>query len=477
MAEKNKKNTALVGYYNPVFLPFAQRLEKDGFKIFWINSRPLTSQWLLAQGIQKKRICDTLEVNLSVADQAEAIRILSEFEQPGLPLIHSIILMDRILRHASYKDALLYLAQSAITIKKFLLEKDIQLVSSGRDTALQLLTMLICKKLNIFWGCVTRVKLPNDRFGFSPTHQADEFYRIRDVQRKDYETAASWLTRFRSDSLIKPRAIPKISGFMRYFVLVKKFLLVFLTHSKHYIKTRSYRRIPGSSFSFYIRNLLNEIRNYIYYRFFLKFDQCIEEPFVLYGLHRQPESSIDVRGAFFDEQLTLIKQIIRSIPTTHKLYVKVHFSDVAGQSPSFYRKLKKYPGVKLINPDINSRELIEGASVIITNSGAMGQEGGYLGKPVITMSKTFWCKLPSVIYCNAPSELPKIMHQLIESPPSIDITRIINVISESISNSFGCDPNQSYLNKTLSNKDLDVLSDAYKQLFSIAEDNRKSALV
>ena len=37
-------------------------------------------------------------------------------------------------------------------------------------------------------------------------------------------------------------------------------------------------------------------------------------PFVIYPLHTQPESSIDVAGAFFSNQAELIKSISRSLP-------------------------------------------------------------------------------------------------------------------------------------------------------------------
>jgi len=464
-----RKKIALVNYHGEVFSPFAQRLEADGFEIFWINSRPISSRRILTEGIGKDRICEVLWGKPIVTQEQEAKRILAEFEQPGLPTINSIILMSGVLRYARYKDALLYLSNTAIITKKFLLEQEIGLVSSGRDTALQLLVMLICKKLGIFWGCVTRTKLPIERFGFSPTQQGDEFYRIKEVQKNDYDFAAEWLQRFRSDRRIKPGARPKINSFAYYFKAAKKGFLVSLSHFMHLLRYKSDRKIPGSSFLLHIWILIKEFRNYICYRLFLKFDKPADEPFVLYGLHRQPESSIDVRGAFFDEQLTLIKQISRSLPLTHKLYVKVHFSDVAGQTPHFYKTLKSYPGIKLIDPDVNSRDLIERAAIIITNSGAMGQEGGYLGRPVIVMSKMLWSGLPTVRYCDAPPELPGLIRQLIESPPVADDVKIIQVIAELVANSVACDPNQDYLGKELSENDLDVLSCAYSQLFSFAE--------
>lgn len=470
------KRIALAGYHNHNFLDFAKRLGEEGMEVFWINSRPLSSRFLLAQGIPKDRVCEVLWVEPAFSKEADAIELLSEFEHPDLPSIHSIVLMDRVLRHAPYQDALLYLAQSVYIVKNFLTRQKINFVSSGRDTALQLLVMLICKKLGIFWGCVTRAKLPTERFSLSPTHQGDNFYMIRDPQKADYDLAEAWLKNFRTVRSLKPAAKPKISGFGHYIKQVRKNLAVLKMHFLNSFENKSDKKIPGASFCLHIGNLMKDFRNYVFYRFLLDFDQPINEPFVLYGLHRQPESSIDVRGAFFDEQFTLIKQLARSLPVTHKLYVKVHFSDVAGQSPSFYRAVKKIPGVKLIHPDIDSRYLIQSAAVIITNSGAMGQEGGLWGRPVITMSRTLWSNLPTVRYCDAPPQLPGLICSMIKSPPVDDETKVIQALAELFSNSFACDPNRSYLGKELSVKDLDILSYAYSEFFKFIENGKKCAM-
>ena len=216
------KRLALVNYYNPNFWDFANRLESDGFKVFWINSRPMSSQWLRSRGVLDSRICEVLDRDIDITDESEGLNILWEFEQPHLPTINSIILMDRVLRHAPYRDALMYLAHSAGRIKTFLIKNDIKLVSSGRDTALQLLTMLICKKLGIFWGCVTRTKLPTGRFGFTTTHEGAEFYQIREPSENDYVVARRWLESYRCDEKIKPMALKKIENYGRCYTLLKK---------------------------------------------------------------------------------------------------------------------------------------------------------------------------------------------------------------------------------------------------------------
>lgn len=458
---------ALVGYHDPIFWPFAQRLEADGFHVYWINSNPMTSERLKSLGVPAERICDVLEGDSQAMTKEECIDVLSEYEQPGLPTINSIIFMDQNLRHARYEDALVYLAESARKIRSYLLDRNVRLVSSGRDTALQMMSMLVCKKLGIFWGCVTRVKLPKEWFGFSPTHQGDAFYKMRQVEKRDYEFALKWLEQFRLDPSVKPLAKPKFNGFQKIFKHLAQLTDLLLSHLQYRIKAGSNRKVPGPDLSWQIKHYIKTLRNYCYYRYFMRFYRPVDEPFILYGLHRQPESSIDVRGAFFDDQLTLIKQIVRSIPVTHKLYVKVHFSDVIGQSPEFYKTLMNFPSVKLIDPDVDSRDLIRRASVIVTNVGAMGQEGGYWGRPVIAMSKMFWCNLPTVKYCGTPAELPDLIRSMIEFPPVDDYDGVVRAIAGYIANNVSCDPCQAWLGITFSDRDLDALSAMYNHVYTL----------
>jgi len=469
-----RKKLALVNYHDPFFWPFAQRLASDGFDVYFINTRPISSAWHREQGADPARVCDVLEGEDSISCASVAAELLKEYEMDGLPTINSIVLMDQNLRNAAYPDALIYLANSAVKVRAFLEENGIEAVSSGRDTSLQFITMLICKKLGIWWGCVTRPKLPKEWFGFSPTLQGDRFIPLREVTPDDVELARTWLARYRADITIKPHARPKVGGVSSFLKDLLHAATVLLSHLQQAIKAGKDRKIPGARVSLHIRRYIRELVNYANYRLFLKFDEPGEEPFVLYGLHRQPESSIDVRGAFFDDQMALVKQIARSLPVSHKLYVKVHFSDVAGQSALFYKKLRSLPGVKLITPDADSRKLVQKAAIVITNVGAMGQEGGYLGRPVIAMSRMFWCDLPTVVQCGTPSELPGLISRMISHPPADDFDAAARELAGYLANSFQCDPNLGFINPSFSTQELDVLAEAYEQVWRLSQGGKSA---
>ena len=46
-----------------------------------------------------------------------------------------------------------------------------------------------------------------------------------------------------------------------------------------------------------------------------------KEPYIFFGLHMQPETTIDVYAPFYSNQFAIIESISRSIPPTHALLV------------------------------------------------------------------------------------------------------------------------------------------------------------
>src|SRR5262245_13272380 len=96
----NPKKIALVNYHGPFFWPFTDRLASDGFDVYWINSRPMSSAQMRARGVSPDRICDVLEGPRPIATVEQARQVLGDFENDSLPTCKSIIFMDQNLRTA-----------------------------------------------------------------------------------------------------------------------------------------------------------------------------------------------------------------------------------------------------------------------------------------------------------------------------------------------------------------------------------------
>jgi hypothetical protein len=147
-------------------------------------------------------------------------------------------------------------------------------------------------------------------------------------------------------------------------------------------------------------------------------DRAPKRPFVFFGLHMQPESSIDVFSPFFSNQERVIELISRSVPPTHAILVKLHKSDTLNYSKESLARLARFPGVELVSPHADTIELLKGADLIFAIQGTIGVEGALLGKPVIMFGDSPAKVFPSVSTFGRTVDLPSLVRgKLAEDPP------------------------------------------------------------
>lgn len=120
------------------------------------------------------------------------------------------------------------------------------------------------------------------------------------------------------------------------------------------------------------------------------------EKYIVYPMHFQPESSTSVNAMFYDNQYEVIKNVAFSMPVGIQLYVKDHPNGIGFLDMNFYKKIKRLPNVKYIDPLTDTKELLEGSEAIITLTSTMGFEALLLRKPVITLGNVFYNYHP---YC------------------------------------------------------------------------------
>jgi len=136
-----------------------------------------------------------------------------------------------------------------------------------------------------------------------------------------------------------------------------------------------------------------------------------QNPFVLFALHLQPESSTLVRGQFFQDMLAVIRNLALSLPAGYKLYVKEH--DVMfGQRPlSFFRELKRMSNVVRVSPYENGPELVRRAAAVATITGTIGWEAAWLGKPVIAFGNSYYVPYRGIDRVTDPTRLPGLLRE------------------------------------------------------------------
>jgi hypothetical protein len=143
-----------------------------------------------------------------------------------------------------------------------------------------------------------------------------------------------------------------------------------------------------------------------------------------------------VVASFFSDQHTLITQIARSIPATHELYVKPHQDHVGGLSRRELMALKAIPGVRLIEPNQKSHDLIMRAAVVLTPTGTMAFEAALHGVPSVIFAPEFFRKVPGVHFCETPTALPELLTRLIHEARLDRDEEIVQFLASIFASSF-----------------------------------------
>ena len=114
------------------------------------------------------------------------------------------------------------------------------------------------------------------------------------------------------------------------------------------------------------------------------------ERYVLYPLHHQPESSVDVFGSLNSNQLALIDTVSRLLPVTHRLWVKEHKGAIGDRSLGWLRQVKALPNVRLIDPFRDIFSLLTRRRPGMTVTGTVAYEAALLGVPSLGLSPIFF---------------------------------------------------------------------------------------
>jgi hypothetical protein len=191
------------------------------------------------------------------------------------------------------------------------------------------------------------------------------------------------------------------------------------------------------------------------------------ERYAFFGLHVQPESSIDVFAHFFSNQIHIVELIARSLPPTHLFLVKLHKSDVPNYSRALLAKFAKIPSVRLVSAHADTFEFIKRADIIFSIQGTIGLEGALFGKPVIMFGDSPTKVFPSVSTIGRIPDLPALVQRKIgEARPGR--TAIIDAFAAYLAPFYPASGNDWTIRPT------DDEIDGYVHLFALLENYLRS---
>ena len=171
-----------------------------------------------------------------------------------------------------------------------------------------------------------------------------------------------------------------------------------------------------------------------------------DKKFVYFPLSLEPERTILIPTPFYSNQLEVIKNVARSLPVDHLLYVKEHpMQKFRGLRPvSYYKELSELQNVILIHPSIPNEKLVQNCSLVVSILGTSSLEAAFREKPSIVFGDVIFSSLPSVLRIQNLEELPELIKTGLNTKVNLsDLNKFVNMIEQ---NSFEYDENEFAMN-------------------------------
>jgi hypothetical protein len=349
------------------------------------------------------------------------VKFLASLERDAVPTIHNMIMSDRLASKLPREDVLAYASFLAKRLVDLFEGVAPTLIIGAFDGLHSSLGFAVANYLGIPWFVPLFSPLPGGEASFcanlSPAsrvifdpNRAAELHANAEAQLVEFEnrkmSAVAYIPpRLFSAAFVFKRIPAQFAALIR--VLPRRRLKKFLQFTD-FPQTYSIRKLAGEAF--------RQRRNLWLLRRRKLLREPTAEPFVFFGLHMQPESSIDVFAHFFSNQERVIELIARSVPPTHSVLVKLHKSDTLNYSTQQLARLSRFPGVKLVSPYADTFEFIKKAALVFAIQGTIGLEGALLGKPVIMFGNSAVQVFSSVSTVGKTVDLPVLVRSKLAEP-------------------------------------------------------------
>lgn len=164
---------------------------------------------------------------------------------------------------------------------------------------------------------------------------------------------------------------------------------------------------------------LHSMRNIKYYDKIAEYPD-FNEKYVIFFLHLQPEATTLPQGGVFVEQELMI-QILAHTMEQHgiKVYVKEHFVQPY-RNKNFYDGLKKIRNVKLINSNVDSKELAKKSIATASCNGTILLESIFNNKQTFIFGHTGFQGAPGVYLLGNTEDCEKAINEIISGKNPIN---------------------------------------------------------
>lgn len=140
------------------------------------------------------------------------------------------------------------------------------------------------------------------------------------------------------------------------------------------------------------RSFKEDFRNKWDYFFQLEYDSFnTSDDYFYYPLHFEPEAVVLYWGdGIYKNQVKLIENIAAQLPPNCYLYVKDH--PYTGETRDYfdYKRIKAIPNVKVLDPNLSGKVIVQKSRGVITINGTSGFEALLMNKQVYVFGNAFY---------------------------------------------------------------------------------------
>jgi hypothetical protein len=356
-----------------VFHEVALRLEKQGIHVCWVVTKRDQHQFLAGHYKQDR----LLYVNRSYINKPH--EVVGDFR------LNELVYGDRVFIH-HLDNGLRFLENIQKPVFDFLKKNQVRFIIGEVTWAHELLLLRMAaqmKELNCMYLECSMVRIPNHRFAFFTD---DHEYGMMEFDKAD---AGGKMIRIEKPSYAKlnDTIVKKSSSLQGKVGRFKRFLTgENIEKSDPNVITEAMTRLKVAG---------TEEINRMTYKYVKRedFENVRHSNYVFYGFHKQPESSVEVMGRYYEDQSQLIINLWRMLPHGWKLVLKEHTNAIGDRSYRFYKKLASFPGVVIVNEKTDSRMIIENSRLVASITGTICYEAALLGKPAITFANIYFNRI------------------------------------------------------------------------------------
>lgn len=131
--------------------------------------------------------------------------------------------------------------------------------------------------------------------------------------------------------------------------------------------------------------------------------------YLFYPLHAEPEVALSIQGRPYVNQIETLRNLARSLPAGMIVLTKEHPRSIGYRPASYYEKLLRIPNLKIADPLIESRQVVQRSAAVAAVWSFVGFEAVLARKPVVSLGTPLYSLLPSsmVRYVTEPERMAR----------------------------------------------------------------------